>query len=84
MENPLVIGLIVFAVILVGAFVGWAIKERLPKHHLSDDTKSTVTVSMAVVALLGASARAPDFERQHCLQRARWRGDHPVRANPSA
>jgi hypothetical protein len=40
----------VFGVILVGAFVGWVIKERVPKHHLSDETKSTMTVSMAVIA----------------------------------
>jgi uncharacterized membrane protein YqgA involved in biofilm formation len=54
MQNPLIIGLTVFGVILAGAFVGWLIKERLPKHHLSDDTKSTVTVSMAVVATFSA------------------------------
>lgn len=54
MQNPLIIGLIVFGVILVGALVGWVIKERLPKHHLSDETKSTVTVSMAVVATFSA------------------------------
>ena len=33
MQNPLVIGIIVFGVILVGALVGWMIKECLPKHH---------------------------------------------------
>jgi CDP-diglyceride synthetase len=54
MQNPLIIGLIVFGVILAGAFGGWVIKERLPKHHLSDETKSTVTVSMAVVATFSA------------------------------
>jgi hypothetical protein len=54
MQNPLIIGLIVFGVILVGAFAGWVIKERLPKHHLSEETKSTVTVSMAVVATFSA------------------------------
>jgi uncharacterized membrane protein len=32
MQNPLIIGLIVFGVILVGAFAGCVIKERLPKH----------------------------------------------------
>src|SRR5438552_3597188 len=50
MQNPLIIGLIVFGAILVGAFAGFVIKEWLPKHHLSDETKSTVSVSMAVVA----------------------------------
>jgi hypothetical protein len=70
MENPLVIGLIVFGVILVGAFVGWVIKERLPKHHLGDETKSTVTVSMAVVAtfsalVLGLLIRTPTLHSAH-------------------
>ncbi len=40
MQNPLIIGLIVFAVILVGAFVGWVIKERLPKHHSATKQKA--------------------------------------------
>jgi hypothetical protein len=30
------------------------IKECLPKHHLSDETKATVSVSMAVVATFSA------------------------------
>lgn len=54
MQNPLIIGLFVFAVILAGAFVGCVIKARLPKHHLSDETKNTVSVSMAVVATFSA------------------------------
>src|SRR5437762_10478382 len=54
MQNPLIIGLIVFGVISAGAFVGLVIKERLPKHHLNDETKNTVTVSMAVVATFSA------------------------------
>ena len=54
MQNPLFIGLIVFGVISAGAFVGLVIKERLPKHHLNDETKNTVTVSMAVVATFSA------------------------------
>jgi hypothetical protein len=54
MHNPLIIGLIVFAVILTGALVGYALRECLPKHHLSEETKSTVSVSMAVVATFSA------------------------------
>ena len=52
MTNPLMIGLVAFAVILVGAFAGW--KLRLPKHHLTDDTKNLVSVSMTVVATISA------------------------------
>src|SRR5215831_8150332 len=54
MLTPLIISLIVFAVVLAGAFAGWALKQRLPAHHLSDETKSLVSVSMAVVATVSA------------------------------
>jgi hypothetical protein len=54
MFNPLIIGLIVFAIILAGAFAGWALRRCLPAHHLADETKSLVSVSMAVVATISA------------------------------
>jgi hypothetical protein len=54
MLSPLIIGLIVFAVILAGAFVGWTASKYLPARHLNDETKSHVSVSMAVVATLTA------------------------------
>ena len=54
MFNPLIIGLIVFAMILAGAFAGWALRRCLPAHHLADETKSLVSVSMAVVATISA------------------------------
>ena len=54
MFNPLIIGLIVFATILAGAFAGWMLRQRLPEHHLADETKSLVSVSMAVVATISA------------------------------
>jgi hypothetical protein len=51
---PLIISLIVLLIILVGAFARWAARQRLAAHHLSDETKSLVSVSMAVVATLSA------------------------------
>jgi hypothetical protein len=54
MLNPFIIGLVVFLVVLAGAFAGWVVRQRLPAHHLSDETKSLVSVSMAVVATLSA------------------------------
>ena len=54
MQNPLIIGCIVFLILLAGAFASWTIKQRLPEHHLTDDTKSLVSVSMAVVATISA------------------------------
>jgi hypothetical protein len=54
MQNPLIIGLIVFAVILTGALVGYALRQSLPKRYLCEETKSTVSISMAVVATFSA------------------------------
>jgi uncharacterized membrane protein len=54
MQNPLIIGCIVFLILLVGAFAGWTVRQCLPAQHLTDDTKSLVSVSMAVVATVSA------------------------------
>jgi hypothetical protein len=54
MNNSLIIGLIVFAVIRAGAFAGVKTRNRLPKHHLTDETKNLVSISTAVVATVSA------------------------------
>jgi len=54
MKNPLIIGLIVYALLLAGAFAGWKMRHRLPAHHLADETKSLVSLSTAVVATVSA------------------------------
>jgi len=54
MFGPLVIGLLVFALILAGAFAGAMVRRRVPEHHLTEETKSLVSVSMAVVATISA------------------------------
>ena len=54
MQNPLIIGGIVFAVLLIGALVGYALRRYLPKRYLCEETKSTVSISMAVVATFSA------------------------------
>jgi uncharacterized membrane protein YqgA involved in biofilm formation len=54
MPNPLIVGIIVFALVLAGTFAGWTIQQRLPKHHQTDATKNVVSVSMAVVATVSA------------------------------
>ena len=54
MRNPLIIGLVVYALLLAGAFAGWKIRNRLPAHHLADETKSLVSMSTAVVATVSA------------------------------
>jgi hypothetical protein len=52
--TPVNIGLIVFAIILTGAFSGWAANQYLPAYQLTEATKSLVSVSMATVATISA------------------------------
>jgi hypothetical protein len=54
MQNPLINGIVVFLLLLAGAFAGWTMRQRLPEHHLTDETKNLVSVSMAVVATVSA------------------------------
>src|SRR6476469_9142695 len=54
MNNTVIIGLIALAAILAGAFAGVRLRDRLPKHHLTDETKNLVNVSTAVVATVSA------------------------------
>ena len=54
MSSPPVLGLIVFALILGGAFAGWKLKKLLPAAHLTEETKSLVSVSTAIVATVSA------------------------------
>jgi ABC-type amino acid transport system permease subunit len=49
-----VIGLISFAAIFGGALIGRFAANRLPGHHLSSETQSAVTVSVAVIGTLSA------------------------------
>jgi hypothetical protein len=51
--EPLFIGLVVFVVVLLGSFAGWIAGQRLP-HHVTDEIKGLVTISMAVVATVSA------------------------------
>ena len=54
MFTPLIIAFFVFAIILAGAFFGAIARRYLPQHHLTEETKSVVSISMAVVATISA------------------------------
>ncbi|MFZ1214829.1 MAG: hypothetical protein WAO13_15800, partial [Pseudolabrys sp.] len=54
MLSPLMIGLLVFVLILTGTFVGRSVRRLLPRDDLTDETKSLVSVSMAVVSTISA------------------------------
>src|SRR5437763_11419258 len=49
-----IIGLISFAAIFGGVIIGLFVRRRLPGQHLSADTQSAVTVSVAVIGTLSA------------------------------
>jgi hypothetical protein len=50
----IIIGLISFAAIFGGVLIGRFAAGRLPDHHLSSETQSAVTVSVAVIGTLSA------------------------------
>src|SRR5947209_5459441 len=52
--SPLIVGVIIFVVVLAGAFAGWAMGQHLPEHNLTDETRRVVSVSMATVATISA------------------------------
>jgi hypothetical protein len=82
MFNPLIISFIVFLVVLAGAFVGWAARQRLPAHHRTDETKNLVSVSMAVVATLSALVLGLDLKCQHLVHCGRRSSDRVTSGNP--
>jgi hypothetical protein len=52
--TPVSVGLIVFAIILTGAFASWAANQYLPAYQLTEATRTLVSVSMAAVATISA------------------------------
>lgn len=54
MHNTPIAGLIVLAAIIVGTAAGNELRNRLPEDHLTEETKSLVSVSTAVVATISA------------------------------
>lgn len=52
--SHLAIGLISFAAIFGGALLGLFAARRLPHHHLTTETQTAVTVSVAVIGTLSA------------------------------
>ena len=52
--TALSIASLAFGCIMAGALIGLALGARLPKHHVTADTKDVVRLSMAMVATLTA------------------------------
>ncbi len=52
--SALEIGLLVLFILICGAGLGLVIGQRLPPHHLSSETRTVVSASMAVVGTMSA------------------------------
>jgi hypothetical protein len=52
--SPLVTSLIAFAIIFAGAFLGMFIRNKLPGHHLSGDTKDFVRLGTGLIGTIAA------------------------------
>ena len=51
---PTVIAVIVFACLLVGAFIGFIIGRAIPDHHLSSESRDVVKLGIGLVATIAA------------------------------
>ena len=52
--NALIVALIAFACILGGSFCGMFLRNYLPEHHLSEESKDIVKLGTGMIATLGA------------------------------
>jgi hypothetical protein len=52
--SPLLMSLIAFAIIFAGALLGMFIRSRLPRHHLTGDTKDVVRLGTGLIGTLAA------------------------------
>lgn len=52
--NHLVVALIVFLCLFSSALLGWYLRNRLPAHHLSDESISVVKLATGLIATMAA------------------------------
>ncbi len=52
--TPLMTSVIAFAVIFGGTFLGMFVRNRLPKHHLSGETKEVVRLGTGLIGTIAA------------------------------
>lgn len=77
--SPLAISGIVFACVCSGALLGMLLRERLPEHHLSAESKDVVKLAMGLIGtmtalvlglLIGAAKSSYDAQRNGVAQLA--------------
>jgi hypothetical protein len=52
--SPLLMSAFVFVCVLGGAFLGMFLRNRLPKHHLSGETKDVVKLGTGLIGTIAA------------------------------
>jgi hypothetical protein len=52
--NNVLIALVVFLCLFGSAMLGWRLRERLPSHHLSDESISVVKLATGLIATMAA------------------------------
>ena len=73
--SSLLTSLVAFAIIFAGAFLGMFIRNRLPGHHLSGDTKDVVRLGTGLIGTMAALVLglADIFGKQH-VSNPKYRG----------
>jgi hypothetical protein len=51
---PIVVSCIIFLVLLGGVFLGTALRKKLPKHHLSEESQDVIRLGIGLVATIAA------------------------------
>jgi hypothetical protein len=58
---------IVLACVLVGAFIGMFLRDRLPEQHLSGATKDVVRLGTGLISTIAALVRAVPGKRRKLI-----------------
>jgi hypothetical protein len=66
--TPTGIGAVVFVCTLGGALAGIWLRERLPGHHLSDESKDTMKLGVGLIATMTALVLFLIFEMDGAFQ----------------
>jgi hypothetical protein len=62
--SPILMSVIVFACVFGGAFLGMFLRNRLPEHHLSGNSKDFVRLGTGLIATLVAGPVGRLADRQ--------------------
>jgi hypothetical protein len=75
--NPTLISLTVFACTFGGALLGLWLRTVLPEHHLSDESRDTIKVGIALIATMTALVLGLVTASAKVVERFVEVGEHP-------